>query len=614
MTKQEYLISIRETLAKVKVYSCDIETVDLSKNTRITTIIFACRVDGKDQGWVLHIKEYPVELITRILKPIFDDKLKTIVFHNAKFDIPRLRRHGVLSKNRLADTMIMAWLHDEDRIRHGGHGLKNCAKKYFGHTMFSYEDAQSLFGDFTQYALEDAIYTLKLYYFFYEKLFSKSPKLEKWFWKYEMPITQVLIEIETRGSCLDPVSLKDVQTDILSKLDQLEKEIYTEVGHRFDIGSPKQCAVVLFRSGEESSKFFTEETSVLDTDLADRFSEIGKSGDYSTANNVLKAMSYEGIKLASLILKFRELNTRLNTFVRPSLKRCKVSNIIFPKFFQTTKSGRLRSRDPNYQNLPRRGGIRKSFIARPGYKIVKADLSQAELRLIAHLSNDPIMIDIYRNGGDIHQKTADACRITRQEAKAVNFLLIYRGSANRLQSELAKQGVAISKSEAHSYIKRYFDTYKKVREYHKNVENAIIARMDASEEAGIHDGVVSYVMTLAKRKRRFTKEDLSGEKRYGYITQGINTTVQGGVGDLVKMAMVDCQNEFKERGWLDPDHNVWDAYIHGQVHDEIFTECKVELAEEVAVVLTNCMENAGRKFRLRVPMPAEAEIRDNLAK
>ena len=241
-----------------------------------------------------------------------------------------------------------------------------------------------------------------------------------------MSTTQVLIEIEMRGSCLDPVSLKEVQADILSKLDNLEKEIYKEVGHQFDIGSPKQCARVLFRSEKKGSEFFTGNMDTIDETLAERFSQIGKSGDYSTSNVVLKAMSYEDIKLASLILKFREFNTRLNTFVRPSLNRCKVSNIIYPKFFQTTKSGRLRSRDPNYQNLPRTGGIRKSFVARPGYKIVKADYSQAELRLIAHLSNDPIMIDIYRNNGDIHQKTAEACRISRQEAKAVNFLLIYR--------------------------------------------------------------------------------------------------------------------------------------------------------------------------------------------
>jgi DNA polymerase-1 len=373
MTKEDFLISIRDKLAEVSVYSCDIETVDLSRNTRITAIIFARRIDGEDEGWVLYTKDYPVGLISRIFDPIFRDKSKICVYHNAKFDVPRLNRHGIYIKSRLADTMVMAWLLDEDRIRHGGYGLKHCTKKYLGHTMSSYEDAQSLFGDFTQYALEDALYTLKLYYLFYELLFSNSPKLEQWFLNYEMPTTQVLIDVEMRGSCLDPPCLKEVQTDILSKLDKLEKEIYKEVGHQFDIGSPKQCARVLFRSGNSCSEFFAADSDVIDESLAERFSSIGKSGDYSTSNQVLKAMSYEDIKLASLILKFREFNTRLNTFVRPSLNRCKVSNIIYPKFFQTTKSGRLRSRDPNYQNLPRTGGIRKSFVARPGYKIVKAD-------------------------------------------------------------------------------------------------------------------------------------------------------------------------------------------------------------------------------------------------
>jgi DNA polymerase-1 len=426
-----------------------------------------------------------------------------------------------------------------------------------------------------------------------------------------MPTTKVLIEVETRGVCLDKKQLKTIKREAWELLETLEKEIYEMVGYKFDVGSPKQLAKVLF--GELKIGMRPDGTN--------EFSHRGKSGEWSTANAVMSAIGRSapsckkadhtkcGHTLVGKLLKFREINTRQNVFIKPLLERCRISPIIHPRFIQIgTVSGRFASKDPNYQNLPRKGGVRKAFIARPGHKIVKADYSQAELRLMGHMSGDPIMIQLYRNGEDIHQATADACGITRQAAKAVNFGLIYRMSANRLQGQLALQGIEITIEDAYKYVKRYFRNYKMVRNYHKRVETVVMQRLDQNGEYG-------WVKTLGGRYRRLDRDYLTNkETSYTAITQAINTTIQGGVSDLIKVAMVDCQNAFRKNNWLNPEQNVWHACIQGQVHDEIFVECKEEIAEDVRDIITHSMVNAGLKYKIKVPMTADAEIVDSLAK
>jgi len=614
------LQEVKKKLESASIIACDLETTGLELDEdRITIVAFAAEIDGKVEGWAIETSDYPIETIRKELFDIFHDETKVCVYHNANFDIKFLNKYGIYTHNRIADTMIMAWLNDEDRLRHSlgkdgtgggkrGYGLKWCALKHLNYKMSSYDEARSLFGDFEDYAADDAVQTLKLFFSFREKL--RKLKLMDWFWQVEMPTVQCLIEAETRGVMLDKAQLKKIKREAWETVDGLEARIYELVGYKFDIGSPAQWAKILFE--DMKIGWINEKVN--------EFTERGKSGQWSTSNAILKAVVQKGITvkaedpkrasdLARTLLEFREINTRLNVFIRPLLERCRTNPYIHPRFLITgTVTGRFASRNPNYQNLPRKGGVRKSFVARPGYKIVKADYAQAELRLMAHMSGDAIMIDIYSNGGDIHQTTADACNVTRQAAKAINFGLIYRMSAKRLQAQLAFQGIEFQLEECYKFVQRYFRKYRKVRHYHKRVEQTVMDRLDKNGQYG-------WVKTLGGRYRRLDSHMLSSVE-YGYttITKAINTTIQGGVSDLIKIAMRDTQNTFKKNGWLDPENDVWDAYIQGQVHDEIFVECKEEIAEEVAKIISYHMENAGRKYKIKVPMTAEAEIVDNLAK
>ena len=232
---------------------------------------------------------------------------------------------------------------------------------------------------------------------------------------------------------------------------------------------------------------------------------------------------------------------------------------------------------------------------------------------MSHMSRDPIMVNVYRDNGDIHQITADACGVTRQAAKAINFGLIYRMSAKRLKGQLAMEGIQITIDEAKQYVKRYFNMYKKVRNYHKRVERVVKNRLD--NQGAPFFGEFGWIKTIGGRYRRLDYEYLMNHKTdYTAITQAINSTIQGGVADMIKVAMVDIWNELRFKGWLNPEKGIWDAVIQGQVHDEIFVECRTELAEEVASIVKGCMENVGVKYNIIVPMNADAEIVDTLAK
>jgi len=604
--KSTDIYEIRRILEKVDIFSLDLETTGLDYfEDKITIFAFAAEVDGEVVGWTIETRDYPIKVIYEVFFDLFHNINKTIVFHNASFDIQMLNSAGIYINTLIADTRIMAWLLDEDRIRHGGYALKHCVLKHLGYRMSSYTEARSLFGDFEDYAADDAVQTLKLYYYFKEGL--DKIGLTDWFRQVEMPITKLLIETEKRGVKLDKKQLKQLKIEAWGKVAEIEKQIHEMVGYKFDVASPKQLSNVLFSEFKYGMSSDGKTNKYSDRGKVHKIT--GKIGDWSTAVSVLEAMKQDGIELAGLLLKFREINTRLNTFIRPNLERCRDNPIIHPKFNQIgTVTGRFSSKNPNYQNLPRKGGIRRAFIARDGFKICRIDYSQAELRLLAHMSEDPIMIKIYLDNGDIHQVTADACGISRQGAKEVNFGLCYRMSAKRLQSQLAMQDIHFSIEECYSFVKKYFKKYKNVRDYHKRIEKVVMNNLDNNGEYG-------YIRTLGGRYRRSDREYLvNPETAFSGITQLINTTIQGGVSDLIKVAMVSLQNAFRKNGWLDPEHDIWDACIQGQVHDEIFIECREELADEVAAIAKKCMENAGRKYKICVPMIAEPEIVDCLAK
>jgi len=616
-----YLYEVRDALLKADEYSCDLETTGFSLEEDVVTLV---ALAAGDKGWALKTSDFKFATICEVLKPVFESREKLVVFHNANFDIKWFHRVGYYFFNQIADTMIMAWLCEEDVKRNGGYGLKHCVFKELNHKMVDYEEATSLFGDLDSYAEDDAVQTLRLFYHYKEKLIKL--KVYDWFMRVEMPICQLLIETETWGVALDKEQLRSIKKQALDLIDEYEEKIHKLAGYKFNVASGTQLALLLFSQmkigmrPDGTNEFTTKGKTNVKT---------GKPGDWSTNEEVMKAImrsdtqvewppesgsKLNASELAVLILQYREINTRLNNFIKPLLERRRFSQIIHPRFIQVgTVTGRFASKDPNYQNLPRKGGVRKAFIAREGYKIVKADYSQAELRLMAHMSRDPIMIGVYRENGDIHQITADACGVERQAAKAINFGLIYRMSANRLKGQLAMQGIQISIQEAYKYVDRYFKTYKKVKDYHSRVEKVVKQRLDDMD--GLFKGEFGYIRTLGGRYRRLDRMYLTNPKlEYSAITQTINTTIQGGVADMIKVGMVDIWNELRASGWLDPSRDIWDAVIQGQVHDEVFIECKTEIAEQVSALVQEKMVNVGRKFKIIVPMLADAEIVDTLAK
>lgn len=635
-----HLIEIRDELLKASYYSLDLETTGLEfEKDRITVISVAT----KNGGWAIRITEddgdCPLRLVHACLKPIFEDSEKICVQHNSSFDTQMLAHKGIFLKNRIRDTMIMSWLIKEDRKTEGGHGLKNLALLELNHEMTSYDQARSLFGNFTDYATDDAITTLRLYKLFYEKL--ERLDLIKWLDEIEMPIARILIEVEINGVCLDPEKLKQLKRQAADELEQLADEACKLAGYKFEVGSAAQWGRLLFdelRIGTRSDKtniFSMRGKKKPHCKICNSTGRIDSRdcqsclGPWGTSDDVIKAIvrhyaklkaeadtkgqefseeNSKAYKLAKLLLKYREVSTRNNTFIKPLLERAKVNRIIHPKFKQIgTITGRFASEDPNYQNLPRDGGVRAAFIARPGKKIIRADFSQAELRLMAHMSQDPTMLAIYRNKGDIHSKTAAACGVSRQAAKAINFGLIYRMSANRLRAQLALEGIEVTVEQCQDYVKKYFGQYSRVREFHRKVEGAVLQR--ANKEG------FGWIKTLGGRYRRIPKDVLDDpEKSYPAITQFINTTIQGGVSDLVKYAMVQIQNEFKRRGWLDPEKGIWRATLSGQVHDEVFAEVDEEIAEEAAKIIQFHMEDSGRVFKISVPMTSDALVVDSLAK
>lgn len=603
------LSEICQKLLEAPVYAFDLETTGLDTQTdRITTFSFATR----EESWALETAVYSIQLIRKYLKPVFDDGAKTVVFHNANFDQKFLQRAGIWLKNKLADTMVLAWLFREDKfmtaVRNAegkiegdsGHGLKHLVNRYLNHKMTSFKEANSLFGDLSGYAADDAKYTLRLYFWLQSQL---APKILKWFDEVECQITKILIEMEVRGVQLDPDELKILKKEAYTKIEEISNKIYSLVGYEFEISSAEQCAKALFDDlgvGKISQDY-------------NKFSARGESGVWSTSDDILKAVARakeltdKEREIAKLLLEFRELNTRLNNFIKPLLERCLESTVIHPSFLQIgTKTGRFSSKNPNYQNLPRKGGIRKCFIARKGYKICRIDYQQAELRLMAHFSQDPVMLQIYKNAGDIHTTTAQACGISRQAAKAVNFGAIYRMSAKRLQDQLAFEGILFTIEQCQDFLNKYFKNYAGIRSFHKRVEREVLNRISNGEEFG-------YVTTLGGRLRRLDRKYLTDEETsYTAITQAINAIIQGGVADLIKFAMIRVQNIFKERGWLNPEMNIWDATISGQVHDELFVEAKEEIAEEVLSILKQELEYAGIYFGITVPMTADGKIVNNL--
>lgn len=393
----------------------------------------------------------------------------------------------------------------------------------------------------------------------------------------EFPLTKVLADMELRGVLIDTEYLGELSKVLDSSLIQIERDIYDLAGETFNINSPKQLAYILF----EKLKL----PPVKKT----------KTG-YSTDAEVLSQLANES-EICVKLLEYRELAKLKSTYVDTLPKLINPhTGRLHTTFVQTgTSTGRLASSDPNLQNIPVRSEIgkeiRRAFIAPKGYKLISADYSQIELRVLAHLSGDPLLIEAFEKGVDIHAQTAVKILGVRPEevtpnmrrlAKTINFGIIYGMSDYGLSKELG-----IHKREAKEYIESYFNTYKVVKEFLESLK-------EEAREKG-------YVTTIFNR-RRYIPQIRSSNKTERELGErlAINTPIQGSAADLIKLAMVRLHEILRLKGLS--------AYIILQIHDELLIEAKEELAEEVANIVKDTMENV---YPMRVPITVDVKIGDN---
>ena len=512
---------------------------------------------------------------------------RELVFHNAKFDLHVIARafkipQSDIDSANIVDTLIAAWMLSPGQ---SGLGLDNQVMQRLQHEMIPIENLigrgknQITFNrapikDATEYGAEDAVYTLRLW----EPLKKELEKFDyvKYFFEQEMPLLKVLYQMETVGVAIDVPALKTLEQELQQRIEKLEKEICDMAGFEFNIGSPKQLGEVLF------------DTLGLP--------EIKKR---STDAVVLEELSFRAPHpIVFSVIEYRELKKMQSTYISvlPTLLNPDTHRIHTSFIQWGTATGRLSSRDPNLQNIPVRSDlgkkIRAAFIPQGKDNVILAvDYSQIELRMLAHLSGDEALIESYKEGIDIHARTAaaiygadikDVTSDMRRDAKVVNFGVLYGMTAFRLARDLK-----IPMSQAKDFITGYFDMYQGVQKYIEDVK------------ASAHrDG---YVETLSGRRRYIAGIDSSDRMESQMAERmAVNTPVQGSAADLIKIAMIRIQKKIN-------DENL-PLRMMLQVHDELVFECPKDQVEPMSQMVKAEMEGA---MQLKVPLVASVGFGEN---
>jgi DNA polymerase-1 len=586
----ELLEALAQRLRQAAVLAVDTETTDL--DTKVAELVGVCLSVESHAGYYIPVghkegRNLPLAAVRGALKPILDDPSRRLVFHNAKYDLPILDRHGLLPTGlerpgKLVDTMVAAYLSNPGERQLS---LDDLSQRHFGHVMIPIEDligkggrgaankqknfSETPIADACRYGAEDADITFRLWELYEKDL--KEKELLDLFFEMEMALVPVLLSMEGKGVGLDVEALKVLAGRLTLEIAQLEKDIHGLAGEEFNIGSPTQLQVILFEK------------------LGLKPGKKTKTG-YSTDADVLSKLEGEHDIIAKL-LDHRESTKLLNTYIEalPTMVH-PLSGRVHTSYSQViAATGRLSSINPNLQNIPIRTEsgrlIRQCFIPSPGRVLLCADYSQIELRLLAHLSGDPVLRDAYRQGLDIHTRTAAGLykvaedKVTsdmRRSAKVVNFGVLYGMGSGRLAAQLK-----IPRSEAAAFIENYFATFALVDAY-------ITGTVDKGRSLG-------YVQTLAGR-RRYLPDLLSDNRMMKENAERIaaNTPIQGSAADLIKIAMIRIQQEL-EAGSLKCDMLL-------QVHDELVFEVDPSDLEAARAMIKREMEGA---MELEVPLVVE---------
>ena len=528
------------------------------------------------------------------LKPLLEDPNKAKVGQHAKFDINILancaiggdQACGIMVQGVAFDTMLESYVLDSTATRHD---MDSLALKYLGHTTTSFQDiagkgAKQLTFDQISleqagpYAAEDADVTLRLHNTLHEKL-AAIPTLNSVLTDIEMPLVPVLARIERQGALVDAKLLGVQSVELGDKMVALEREAFEIAGEEFNLSSPKQLGVILY---EKLGLPIISKTA---------------KGQPSTAEAVLAELAEQDFPLPKVLMQYRSMSKLKSTYTDrlPEQINPRTGRIHTSYHQAVTATGRLSSSDPNLQNIPIRTAegrrIRQAFVAPKGYKLLAADYSQIELRIMAHLAKDEGLLHAFRNNLDVHSATAaevfgvelaDVTTDQRRSAKAINFGLIYGMSA----FGLAKQ-IGVDRKQSQAYIDRYFARYPGVLDYMERT------RTQAAEQG--------YVETIFGRRLYLPEINAKNPAlRKGAERTAINAPMQGTAADIIKKAMVAVDN------WLSASD--LDARVILQVHDELVLEVREDLVDQVRDEVCKHMSEAAQ---LDVPLVVEVGVGNN---
>jgi DNA polymerase I len=571
-----------EKLSRAEVFAFDTETTSLNyMDAQIVGVSVAIEPGIAAYIPFAHVYENaPVqmsrEFVLGKLKPILENPQIKKIGHHIKYDLEVLANHGIHLKGIAYDSMLESYIIDSSINKHD---MDSLALKYLGLRTIHYEDVvgkgakqvtfdQVTLEEATPYAAEDADITLQLHLMLWQKL-SKQEGLKNVFEKIEVPLISVLANMERTGVLVDAVMLQNQSHELEKRLLELESQAFDMADGAFNLNSPKQLQEILFNKLQ---------LPVL---------QKTPTGQPSTADAVLQELALD-YPLPQIIIEYRSLSKLISTYTKRLPEQINATTgRIHTSYNQTgAATGRLSSSDPNLQNIPVRTAegrrIRQAFIAPPGYKIVSADYSQIELRIMSHISQDPALLSAFARNLDIHQATAaevleikleDVTSDQRRSAKAINFGLIYGMSSFGLSRQLG-----VDRNTAQDYIDMYFKRYPQVKKYMEDT------RAQAHSQG--------YVETLAGRRLILNDINSSQMMRQRAAERAaINAPLQGTAADIIKRAMINIDL------WLREEKI--DAKMIMQVHDELVFEVAEDKLDAVMPVIEQKMMEAAM---LKIPL------------
>jgi len=574
-----------ENLLQQKAVCFDTETTSLNElEAELVGMSFSYK---KGLAYYIPFSENQEEVLEtlEIFRPFFEKEDLVKIAHNLKYDYKVLKKYNITVKGAMFDTMIAHYLLNPD----GRHGMDYLCEVYLNYKPVSIETIigkkgkkQGNFRDAdlrtqTDYAAEDADVTFQLYELLAPQL--KKENLEDLFFSIEMPLMEVLAKMELAGISLDEKWLAQESIDLDNDLRKLEATIFEISGEEFNMNSPRQLGEILFEKMQLDPK-----------------AKKTKTGQYATSEDVLQKLASKH-EIIQHILEYRTYQKLKSTYVDALPSQIEpLDNRVHTNFSQTTAAtGRLASVNPNLQNIPirtlRGQQIRGAFVSGEGKKLISADYSQIELRLIAEISGEDNMIKAFQDGEDIHASTAaklfkipleEVSKTQRSQAKTVNFGIIYGQGAFALAEQ-----TGLSRTEAKQMIEAYFETYPKLKKY-------MAEQVDKARQSG-------YVETILGRKRHLKDINSNNFVVRGHAERNaVNAPVQGSAADVVKMAMIKIQKELEEKNLA--------TKMLLQVHDELVFESPIEEVETAKALIKTQMESA---IETQVPLLVEVGVGDN---